>query len=83
MSEASKNTIDPKLETRIIAMVMGEASDFERDELEQVMQQHPELLEFKNEFQELHRLLTDAGKGEAMPDDDWKLSAPKRDFVLA
>ena len=34
---------DPELEARIVALVLGEASDFEREELNRLIEERPEL----------------------------------------
>ena len=85
MNEESKNPpIDQELQARIVALVLGEASDFERDELNRLINEKPELAAFKNEIESTHGLLQDVGAGEPIVDeDDWKLSAEKRDHVLA
>ena len=85
MKEESQNPrIDPELETRIVALVLGEASDFERDELNRLIKERPELATLKEQIQSIHGLLRDVGTGESVAeDDDWKLSAEKRSAVLA
>ena len=82
--EPRRLSIDSELEARLVAMVLGEASDFERDELQRLLEQRPELAEFKREIEEVHELMQELGKGEAeTPEEDWKLPAEKRDVVLA
>ena len=85
MKEESHNPrIDPELEARIVALVLGEASDFERDELDRLIGERPELAAFKEQIQSVHGLLRDVATGESVAeDDDWKLSAEKRSAVLA
>ncbi len=85
MKETSHDPpIDPELEARIVAMMLGEASDFERDQLNRLIEQCPELATFKEQIQRVHGLLQDVGTGESVAqDDDWKLSAEKRNKVLA
>ena len=39
--------IDPELEARIVALVLGEASDFEREELNRLIEEWPDLAAFK------------------------------------
>jgi Mg-chelatase subunit ChlD len=76
--------IDPELEARIVALVLGEASDFERDELNRLVRERPELASLEEEIQSVHRLLLDVGAGElAAADDEWKLSAEKRSGLMA
>ena len=56
--------IDPELEARIVALVLGEASDFEREELERQMSGSPELAVFKQRIEAIHGLLGNTVKGE-------------------
>lgn len=85
MNEESNNSdIEPELEARIIAMLMGEASDFETEELNRLIEQRPELAAFKRRMQKVHGLLQDVGQSEfRAPAADWKLPASKRNAVLA
>jgi hypothetical protein len=85
MNEESHNPpIDPELEARIAAFVLGEASDFERDTLERLIEERPELASLREQLQTVHGLLRDVASGEsAAENDDWKLSAEKRTVVLA
>ncbi len=77
-------TIDPELEVRIVAMVLGEASDFERDQLQQLIDQQPELAAFQAEIQAVHAQLQGLVSGEAAESDgDWKLADSKRQNLLA
>ncbi|MFV1996013.1 MAG: hypothetical protein ACC661_11315, partial [Verrucomicrobiales bacterium] len=82
--------IDPELEVRLTAYVLGEASDFEREEMERLLAENAELAVCKKRLEAVHGLLREVaaeGAGEAMPDkdgdDQWKLSAPRRRRVLA
>ena len=48
MKEESQNPwTDPELEARIVALVLGEASDFEREELNRLIEEWPDLAAFK------------------------------------
>lgn len=73
--------IEPELEARIVALVMGEASDFEREELERLIAEKPELALFRDRIASTHELLGEvaSGKGDAA---EWKLSAERRKSVL-
>lgn len=78
------STIEPELEARIIALVLGEASDFETEELNRLIALRPELAAFKQQMEEVHGLMTEVGAGEfEAPGDDWKLPADRRNVVLA
>ena len=64
--------------------MLGEASDFEREELNRLIEEWPDLAAFKEQIQGVHGLLRDVATGESVAeDDDWKLSAEKRNAVLA
>jgi Mg-chelatase subunit ChlD len=82
--QSHDSPIDPELEARIVALMLGEASDFERDQLNLLIAERPELAAFKEQIESVHGLLQDIGTGESVADDDdWKLSADKRGKVLA
>ncbi|TWT94623.1 vWA domain-containing protein [Stieleria varia] len=82
--ERQPTSIDPEIEARIVALVLGEASDFESDELNRLIQERPELARFKWQMQSVHGLLNQVGEGEFVgTDEDWKLSSEKRERVLA
>ena len=85
MKEPSNNPkIDPELEARIVALVLGEASDFERDQLVRLIEAQPELAAFEEGIQSIDCLLRDVAKAESVSaDEDWKLSADKRNAVSA
>ena len=85
MNEESQNpSIDPELEARLVAFVLGEASDFEGDELNRLIEQQPELAAFVKQIQSVHGLLQDVATSEPVAkDDDWKLPAEKRSSLLA
>ncbi len=85
MKEESHNPwTDPELEARIVALVLGEASDFEREELNRLMQEWPDLAALKQQIQGVHGLLQQAETEEPVDlDEDWKLPAEKRRAVLA
>ena len=85
MNEESQNSwIEPELEARIVALVLGEASDFEREELNRQIERRPELAAFMLRMQKVHGLLRDVAASEFVPQgEDWKLSADRRNAVLA
>ena len=49
--------IDPELEARVVAWVLGEASEFEAAELERIVAQKPELAVFKRRIEAVHGLV--------------------------
>ena len=69
---------DPELEARVVALILGEASDFEREEIERHLAEQPELRLFKERIEEVHGLL--GGRPEPQ---DWRLSEERRGKVLA
>ena len=91
MSEAYNNhSIDTELQVRLMNLVMGEASDFERDQLQLMMEQRPELVVYYQHIEHLHGLLCEVGTGESAADSDptiadaaWQLSSERREKVLA
>ena len=48
MSDHLETYIEPELEARIVAMVLGEASEFEQEELERLVSERPELVLFRD-----------------------------------
>lgn len=85
MNEKSHhNNIEPELEARIAAMVLGEASDFESDQLRDLIAARPELAELQEQLQRMHQLMQIVGSAELEADDaDWKLPEDRREVVLA
>ncbi|MCF6314570.1 MAG: hypothetical protein L3J39_19130, partial [Verrucomicrobiales bacterium] len=76
--------IEPELEARIVALVLGEASDFEREELERLIEEKAELAMFKKRMQAVHGLLREVATGESLEEaKDWKLGDDRRAAVLA
>lgn len=71
--------IEPEIEARVVALILGEASDFEAEELERMMEERPEIRVFKRRLESVHGLLGTA----LVPQDegDWEL-APKRKAEL-
>lgn len=79
-------SIDPELEARIVDMVLGEASEVERERLQEMIDQDSALQAFKQQMVSIHGLLSEAGNGELSADGeqaDWKLSSEKRTALLA
>ena len=89
-SSNDNNLIDTELQVRLMNLVMGEASDFERDQLQLLMEQRPELAAYCKHLEHLHGLLSDVGSGEpaididsATADTEWRLPADRRERVMA
>ena len=49
--ESTPSGLSPELEARIVALLLGEASDFERDELERLIEQRQDVRDFRNQMQ--------------------------------
>lgn len=82
------NMIESELQVRLMNLVMGEASDFERDQLQTLMEQRAELAAYYQHLEHLHGLLRDVGEisldvEESSTDDAWQLPAGKREQLLA
>ncbi len=97
-NESSRSGLTSELEARIVALLLGEASDFERDELERLIEERQDVNDFRNQMQVVYGLLEHAagdtplaleiesGAGQIRDDDageQWKLSGDKRSAVLA
>ena len=82
--EFNNHRMDPELEARIVALVLGEASELEREQLNRLVEELPELAAFKSEIEAAHGLMSRVGASEWPEyEKDWKLSPEKRDAVLA
>ena len=76
---------DPALEARIVALILGEASDYERGELERAMADEPALAALHNRLSGVHDILSSSESKETQTEDDgatWKLSEERRATVL-
>ena len=91
MSQAyNPNSIDLELQVRLMNLVMGEASDFERDQLQLLMEQRPELAAYYQHLEHLHGLLCVVGAGETSMGlessnsaEVWQLPPDRRQQLLA
>lgn len=83
MNEDDKNLhpwIEPELEARIVAWVLGEASAFEVAELERLIAESPELGVFRQRIEATHRLAVSAVKQD---EPALRLSPERRKKLLA
>ena len=71
--------IDPELEARVVAWVVGEASEFEAAELARIIAGKPELGIFKRRIETVHGLVTKAGQLDL---DPMRLSDERRKALL-
>ncbi len=72
--------IEPEIEARVVALILGEASEFETEELERLMEERPEIRVFKRRLESVHGLLGVALGSE--DGGDWKLSKERRDDLF-
>jgi hypothetical protein len=72
--------IDPELEARVVAWVLGEASPFEAAELSRQITEHPELALFKRRIEAVHGLVGEAARPVPA---ELKLSPERRAKLLA
>ena len=80
MNEYLQSYIEPELEARICALVLGEASAFEAGELERLMSERPELKRYQIGLEKTHELLGEAH--EVQDNLEWKLSDECRGKIL-
>ncbi|MCA9136789.1 MAG: hypothetical protein KDB00_08520, partial [Planctomycetales bacterium] len=85
MNEEDQNDRnDPELEARVVADVLGEASDLEHNQLSKLIEDNPELAAKKEQFIRVDELLRDVAQGEFdVEDSDWKLPEDRRAAVSA
>lgn len=77
MTDDLHTFIEPELQVRITAMVLGEASEFECDELEKLITEKPELAIYRRRLQAIHHLLDETVCPQR--DSEWQLSEDKRE----
>jgi hypothetical protein len=77
MTDDLHTYIEPELEARITALVLGEVSEFDVEELERMIEQQPELQIFRRRMEAMHELLGETVKPEK--DEAWQLSDDRRD----
>ncbi|MCA9191712.1 MAG: von Willebrand factor type A domain-containing protein [Planctomycetales bacterium] len=74
---------DLELESRLIAWMLGEASDFESEQIAGLVRDNPALAARHIELQQVHQYLLDIGAGELASDvSDWQLSTERRERLL-
>lgn len=82
--------IDAEVQVRLMNLLMGEASDFEQDQLQLMMEQHENVAAYYQHLQHLHGLLCEVAVDEFSAQNDvpesrdaWRLSTDRRNQVLA
>lgn len=73
---------DPADEARVVAWVLGEASEFEQAEVERLLADNPELAAFARRIQAVHGLLGAAHLPEPAT-DEWRLAPGRREKIAA
>ena len=68
------NAIDTELQVRLMNLLIGEASDFECDQLQLMMEQRAEVAAYYQYLGQLHGLLCEVGAGEPSMDVDASVS---------
>ncbi len=71
--------IDPALEARVVALVLGESSAFETAELERLLAENPELAIFKRRIEAVHSIVGVAARPE---NPKFQLSPERRKKLL-
>lgn len=88
-NDGSNNRMNVELQVRLMNLVMGEASDFERDQLQILMEERSDVAAYYQHLEHLHGLLCEVGTGELSLDaasdkeSNWQLSTDRRDKLLA
>lgn len=80
MSDELETYIEPELEARLTAFVLGEASAFEREDLQALIEKRPELRARKQRLEDIHGLMHEAYQGDET--ENWQLSPERRKRVL-
>ena len=80
MSDELQTYLEPELEARLVAWVLGEASAFEAEELERLISERPELKVRKEQLEKIHGVLVAAHQEEGRA--EWKLSKERRGRIL-
>lgn len=82
--------IDVEVQVRLMNLLMGEASDFEQDQLQLMMEQHANVAAYYQHLQHLHGLLCEVAVDEFSAQNDvpesrdaWRLSSESRNQLLA
>ncbi len=80
MREELHSYLEPELEARVVALVMGESSAFEAEELGRLMEDRPEVAAF---FERMSGLDGMAREAVCPPDvEEWKLSEGRRGKIF-
>ena len=84
MSDDFKIVGDEAREARIVAVILGQASDFEREEVDRLCEENAELQVFRRRLEAVHGLIGESRtQNPESKGAEWKLSKEKRAAVLA
>lgn len=88
MNDDFEIVADEAQEARIVAVILGEASDFEGEEVARLCAENPELQIFRRRMEAVHGLLGDSANPAPAPAPNsgatsWKLSGKKREEILS
>ena len=76
--------IDEELESRIVALVLGESSDFERHQLEKKLAIHPELEAYRGKIAAIHGAVSTLSRPESEAEvEAWRMNGDRRAEILA
>ncbi len=81
MNDDLQTYIEPELEARIVALVLGEASAFEAEELERLISERPELKAYRRGLEKIDGIVSEAHREQ--DESEWKLSDVRRGRILA
>lgn len=81
MNDDLQTYIEPELEARIVALMLGESSAFEAEELERLIAEKPELKAYWTSLEQLHGVVSDAFRKQ--DNEGWKISKDKRGKIQA
>lgn len=81
MNDDLQTYIEPELEARIVALVLGEASAFEAEELERLISERPELKAYRTGLEKIDGIVSEAHREQE--ESEWKLSDVRRGKIQA
>lgn len=81
MNDDLQTYIEPELEARIVALVLGEASAFEAEELERLISERPELKAYRIGLEKIDGIVSEAHREQ--DESEWKLSDVRRGKIQA
>lgn len=82
LADRDGDDFDPDLEARLVALILGESSEFEAESLERLMVSQIAVRNRFEELSELHGLVEAAAEVARGTDEEWKLSADRRALVM-